>query len=201
MPRPVAKDHDAKRAALLKSAARVFAREGYDRAAMSGVAGEAGISKALIYHYYDSKDALLFDILQSHLSGLLMTVQTVSRQGSSENYLRHLVHALLDAYRGVDDEHVLQLEAMRGLSGPQQQALADIQREIVAVFAEAIRAARPELFDSVDLRAVTMSLFGMLNWFYLWHQPTRGISRADYADLATDLMLGGLSRVGERSAG
>jgi hypothetical protein len=37
-----------------------------------------------------------------------------------------------------------------------------------------------------------MSVFGMLNWFYTWHRPGRWPDRAEYADLVTDLVIGGL---------
>ena len=65
MARPIAKDHREKRSAILKQAAVYFADHGYDRASVNGVAGACGISKSLIYHYYDSKEQLLFDILHS----------------------------------------------------------------------------------------------------------------------------------------
>jgi len=46
--------------------------------------------------------------------------------------------------------------------------------------------------DPDRLRAATMSVFGVLNWFYMWHRPGKGLSREDYADLATDFATGGL---------
>ncbi len=48
-------------------------------------------------------------------------------------------------------------------------------------------------------RAVTMSVFGMLNWYYTWNRPGRGMDRGAYADLVTDLVLGGLQGLGRRS--
>ena len=36
-----------------------------------------------------------------------------------------------------------------------------------------------------------MSLFGMLNWHYLWFREGRSLSRADYARLATQLIIAG----------
>jgi hypothetical protein len=56
--------------------------------------------------------------------------------------------------------------------------------------AEGLFTAKPEA-----LRPAAMSLFGMLNWVYMWHRPTGGISRAEYADMVTDLMLGGMARL------
>jgi AcrR family transcriptional regulator len=70
MPRGLARDHAAKRDALRRGAAAHFARNGYERASMASVAAACGVSKALIYHYYDSKEALLFDLLHEHLSSL-----------------------------------------------------------------------------------------------------------------------------------
>jgi TetR/AcrR family transcriptional regulator len=198
MARSIAKDHGDKRLAILKTAAGFFADTGYDRAAMSQLAIACGISKASIYHYYTNKETLLFDILHQHLDELLNTIQGQNLIADDpETNLRTLVGSLLDAYRGADAEHRLQLEAMRYLPPENQKELADIQRQIVTVFADAVRAVNPKLFttDRADLRSVTMSLFGMLNWFYLWHQPNKGLSRADYAQLATDILVGGLIKL------
>ena len=43
------------------------------------------------------------------------------------------------------------------------------------------------------LKPVTMMLFGMLNWFYMWFREGRGITRDEYADLATHLLVSGVS--------
>ena len=65
MVRTIAKDYDTKRRNILKIAAEVFAREGIERASMNAVAKSCGISKANIYHYYSSKNDLIFDILDT----------------------------------------------------------------------------------------------------------------------------------------
>ena len=67
MVRTIAKDYDDKRLHILTTAARVFAQEGIARASMSHLARDCGISKANIYHYYDSKDALLYDLSLIHI--------------------------------------------------------------------------------------------------------------------------------------
>ena len=71
MARPLAADHGDKRAAILAGAARLFAAEGFDRASMNEIAQALGVSKALVYHYYRSKDALLYDIIRGHLVELV----------------------------------------------------------------------------------------------------------------------------------
>jgi len=195
--RPIAKDHREKRSAILKQAAVYFADHGYDRASVNGVASACGISKSLIYHYYDSKEQLLFDILHSHLTALYEGLIALQPAADPEVQLRQLVRKLLQMYRGADAEHRLQLQSTTALPEAQRHILANIQRSIVNEFSQAICAAAPDYLGQASdhLRPLTMSLFGMVNWFYLWNQPGRGMSRESYADLATEILLGGLTRL------
>ena len=197
MARPIAKDHREKRSAILKQAAVYFADHGYDRASVNGVASACGISKSLIYHYYDSKEQLLFDILHSHLTALYEGLIALQPAADPEVQLRQLVRKLLQMYRGADAEHRLQLQSTTALPEAQRHILANIQRSIVNEFSQAICAAAPDYLGQASdhLRPLTMSLFGMVNWFYLWNQPGRGMSRESYADLATEILLGGLTRL------
>lgn len=187
MPRGIAKDHDEKRAALRQGAARYFAVNGYDRASMTGAARECGVSKALIYHYYNSKEDLLFDILQAHLSELSDSVSA-----ARDNGLHGLIHAILAAYSNADAEHKLQLDALATLPPEMQKPLIDLQRQLIVIMSDAIVAENPSLAGD-RLRAATMSVFGILNWFYMWNRPGKGLTRAEYADLATDFVRGGLT--------
>jgi AcrR family transcriptional regulator len=189
-----AKDHDDKREAMLHRAAIVFSRDGYDRASMAQLAGELGVSKGLLYHYYASKEALLFDIVQTHLAALVEVVEEADDPGlAPEARLEALVAALLEAYRDADAEHRVQVEGMRLLPDEDQEKLKELERRLVVLFADAIRALDPALFANKPLiKPVTMSLFGMMNWAYMWFREGGPISRADYARLATRILVGGV---------
>ena len=189
MPRGIARDHEQKRAALRAGAANYFARHGFNRASMTGAARECGVSKALIYHYHDSKEALLFDILNVHLSHLQDVVEQASPKG-----LPALISAILAAYENADAEHKLQLESLGALPRDMQEPLVAIQRRLVRLMGDAIARERPDL--SADrLRAATMTVFGILNWFYMWHHPGKGLSRDEYASMAANFIRGGLDRI------
>ena len=193
MPRGLARDHDDKRAAIRKGAAGYFAEHGFDRASMAGAAEACGVSKALLYHYHASKEALLFDILDAHLSDLVAVVGDV-REVSPEGRLKALIRAILMAYRDADAEHRLQLDAMNALAPDQKARLRAYQRQLVDTLAVSLANLRPGL-QGDRLQATTMSVFGMLNWFFLWHRPGRGVTREAYADLVSDMVLGGLPGV------
>ena len=195
MARTIAKDHDQKRDLILKSAARIFATEGFDRASMAQLARECGISKANIYHYYNSKDALLFDILDSYLRDLRDAILGTDVAGlTPEARLHEVIRQILRAYQGADHEHQVQLNALGALPEDQQTQMRTYQRDMVRFLSDTIAAAAPEVFanDKGKLRATTMSVFGMLNWYYMWNTGAGSQARDDYAALVTNLTLRGL---------
>ena len=194
MPRSRARDHDDKRHAILKGAARLFAEEGYGRATMSQVAAACGISKGNLYHYYAGKEALLFDVLDRHLAGLRDRVCGLRFQTDDPAaQLRVIVGTLLAAYEGADAEHGVQLTALRALPEDRQEALRGHQRDLVAFLRARVAAMAPKLADDPDrLRAVVMSVFAMVNWHYRWDGGADAADRAEYAEVVTDLIVGGL---------
>lgn len=197
MARSRARDHDEKRQAILHRAAQAFSRDGYDRASMAGLAAEMGVSKALLYHYHASKEALLAAVIQHHLEHLVETVEAADDPAAGpEARLLGLVSALLDAYRDADAEHRVQIEALRFLAEADQARLKALERRLVSIFAEAVRALDPAAFEGRPLlKPVTMALFGMLNWHYMWHREGGPVSRAAFARLSCDILIGGVGRL------
>ena len=53
---------DDKRTAILEATLRLISENGFHGTAMSKVAKEADVSAGIIYHYFDSKDALMDDL-------------------------------------------------------------------------------------------------------------------------------------------
>lgn len=198
MARTVAKDHDKKRISILQSAARLFAQEGLARASMNQVANACGISKANIYHYYDGKDALLFDILDTYLSALRDRLCTLQLDGlTPDQKLVAVVSETLLAYDGMDNEHKIQTEGIALLPLDQQEILRGYQRDIVDLMGGILKEIAPDtLAENRDkLRAATMSVFGMLNWFYMWNGKAGKEGREDYAELVSNLTLNGIRAV------
>jgi TetR/AcrR family transcriptional regulator len=192
MARLRANNYDDKRRAILDRSAELFSEYGYDRASMNKIAAACGVSKANLYHYYKDKDELLFDVIRVHLEDLLQVVETADQPDLAPNArLRELVAALLEAYRDADAQHSVQISSMRFLSDERQSALKNMERELVRIFSSAVSAVAPGLEDTTMLKPVTMSLFGMVNWHYLWFRSQGPFTRADYADLVTRLIVDG----------
>jgi AcrR family transcriptional regulator len=196
--RPIAKDYGTKRRLILDQAARLFANEGFDRTSVSRVAQACSISKANVYHYYASKDEILFDILDAHLSGLrdsIFALQDELTNLSPHQKLRETMTQILLDYQGMDNEHRLQATVLNHLPVDQQETLLGYQRDLVRLVSDLIEAIEPKAFtkDKSKLRAATMSVFGMLNWFYMWNPHANEQDRRDYAAQVSQLCESGFS--------
>jgi len=192
MARPRANNYSDKRRVILDRSAELFSEYGYDRASMNKIATACGVSKANLYHYYKDKDELLFDVIRFHLEHLLQVVKAADRPDlPPEKRLQELVTALLEAYRDADAQHSVQISSMRFLSDDRQTELKNMERDLVRTFANAILGVAPQIKDTTLLKPVTMSLFGMVNWHYLWFKSGGPVTRADYSELVTRLIVDG----------
>ena len=193
MARTRAQDYDDKRNSILRTSAQVFAEEGYDRSSMSKIADACHVSKALLYHYYDNKEQLLFDILDAHLDGILSTLRAVDTEDvSPEERLLRLITALLDVYKDADAEHKVQVNALATLPPETQAGLKAKEREIVAIFLDAFAGISPAGDANPALRKpVGMARFGILNWKYMWFKEGGPLAREEYARIATTLIING----------
>ena len=197
MARTQAKDYHDKRAAILKKSAELFGRDGYERTSMSGVAASCGVSKALLYHYYNNKEELLFDILFKHLNDLVKVTNDCEKLNvDAEQRLGKMIEGLLELYRDADNEHRVQTGALSALPDAKQAQLKDLERQLVKAFSSVLQEAVPELAEpGAPLLPVTMSLFGMLNWHYMWFRKDGPVSRDDYCKIVKTLILEGARKL------
>ena len=194
MARPLSADHHLKRDSILDAAAQCFADLSYSAATMAAVAAKVGASKARIYHYYDSKEALLFDLLDRYTQRLLALVgeteAKAQRQKMSDREALHaLVRAFLVEYESSATRHVALLNDCKFLSDLRDESLGKSQRElimqrqrdIVSAFTRFLRRAYPDRLTDANQSAITMMLMGMINWTFTWLRPDGPMSYADFA--------------------
>ena len=196
MARPKSATHDIKRDAILDIAAQCFADRSYPAASMNEIAAACGTSKARLYHYYDSKDAILFDLLDRHTQRLLAIIAQTEAKAQRQNLddraaLHELVRAFLQEYETSATRHAALLNDTKFLSGESDTALGDVsprdlilnrQRDIVAAMTRFLKRAYPGRLTAANQTALTMMLLGMINWTFTWLRPGGPISYAAFAE-------------------
>jgi AcrR family transcriptional regulator len=204
MARPRSVDHHLKRDEILEAAASCFAQLSYPAASMQEVAARLGTSKARIYHYYESKEALLFDLLDRYTQRLLAIVGETEAQAQRKKLddkaaLHALIEAFLVEYETSATTHVALLNDTKFLSDAslegkpsQRQVILQRQRDIVSAFTRFLRRAYPQRFTDANQAALAMMLMGMINWTFTWLRPGGAISYAQFAQEVIRMLEHGL---------
>jgi AcrR family transcriptional regulator len=209
MARPKSATHDIKRDAILDIAAQSFADRSYPAASMNEIAAACGTSKARLYHYYDSKEAILFDLMDRYTQRLLsliaLTEATAQRRNLDDRAALHeLIRAFLHEYESSATRHVALLNDTQFLSDvpdahlgspaiSPRELILNRQRDVVAAVTRALRRAYPQRLNASNQTAITMMLFGMINWTFTWLRPGGPISYVAFADEVIALLEKGLN--------
>jgi AcrR family transcriptional regulator len=190
---------------ILEAATGVIARDGYEKASMRAIAGAAGTSLAGLYHYFDSKERMLFLIEFRSFSSLVNNLrEKLNGVEDPVEQLRVLVRAHVSYFASNMAALKVCSHELDSLTGPGYDETRRIRRE----YYEMARSIVDRVIGSVeseeplDARVATMSLFGTLNWLYRWYDPKKDRSPSGLANqISTQFLQGILGMSGVRAAG
>lgn len=192
MVRTRADNYHERRQGLLDAAAAMFAEKGFDGTSIATIARHCGVSKALLYHYYPSKEALLYDILRSHCLLLVERARNaVQPQDKPDRQLQSLIRALLRLYMSSRNKHVVLLNDLHCLPENEQKQIKDLEKQVLKIIKDLLAKLRPDVKGPMAT-SLAMYLMGAINWTYTWFRPQGPLSAREYADLATSVFLHGL---------
>ena len=188
MARPQSPDYDKRRAAILAAAAHLYARRGFQGASVADLAKACRTSKSLIYHYFPSKDDILYATMATHLDALVEAAERATQGGSAETKLRALTLAFMQLYVGAQDSHKVLLNELDNLPAGRRAEVVAKQRRIIATVERLIRELRPDR----PALPLAMLFFGMINWTHTWFRPGGALDADELAEMAVDVMLNGV---------
>jgi AcrR family transcriptional regulator len=194
MARTQSADYDKRREMIRQTAAELYASKGFLGASISAIAEACDTSKSLIYHYYSSKEDILFDVMDAHVQSLVEAAQRVEGQDAPPAVrLRQLAHELMRLYNGAQVQQKILLSELHNLPPERRAEIVAHQRQVMDVVDRLLAALRPDLRDPPNLRRpIVMMFFGMLNWTHTWFNPHGPVTGDAIADLASDMFLSGL---------
>ncbi len=180
---------------LLAVITQIIAREGYHDASMRKVAKEAGVSLAGLYHYFDSKEEMLFLIQFRSFSSLLNNLKE-KLHGVNEPTAQ--LRVMVGGYVSYFSENLMALKIcsheLDSLAGSAYESCREVRHEYYLLARGIIdRILTTEVPNStLDPRIATMSLFGTMNWLYRWYNPKRDCAPKTLAKQISDQFLQGL---------
>jgi AcrR family transcriptional regulator len=187
---------DRQLARVLEHAAQIFCEKGYEGASMRDLSRASGMSLAGLYHYFESKEELLY-LIQKHTFRSIID-KLRERLGAStdpeervrifvENHLEYFL-ANKEAMKVLSHED----ETLKDARGAEVRAIEREYYRICFDLLEDLKRARGLQFSG---RLAVLSLFGMMNWFYTWHNPrVDANARALAGEMSGIFLYGVLSR-------
>jgi TetR/AcrR family transcriptional regulator, cholesterol catabolism regulator len=157
---------------ILEHATEVFCEKGYEGSSMRDLSRATGMSLAGMYHYFGSKERLLYLIQKHTFSTILSRLRDrLSQSRDTQQGIRAFIENHLEYFL----EHQ---QAMKVLSHEDEVLEGEYGREIARIKREYYQTCR-ELLDhykkekglEFDSRTAVLSLFGMMNWIYTWYNP------------------------------
>ncbi|WP_339863885.1 TetR/AcrR family transcriptional regulator [Paremcibacter congregatus] len=193
MARKQAEDYDDRRRSILDKAAELFADKGYARSSISELAKACGASKSWLYHYYPSKEAILFDIMRLHVMELVtMAEAALVHDGTPKEKFQILARNFMNIYVNAGSKHVILLNDRGCLPDEMRREILGLQERVVNTVVELVLELNPELDKAQDYKKpVTMAFLGMINWTYIWFRKDGPVSQEQFADLAVEVFMNG----------
>lgn len=185
--------YDRRLAEILTHATEVFCKKGYEGASMRDLSRASGMSLAGLYYYFESKERLLY-LIQKHTFTTIVQRLKSRLQGvvDSEERIRIFVLNHLEYF-------LANQAAMKVLSHEAEVLKNGFGAEVAAIKREYYRICIGLLDDlkrerglQFSTRIAVLSLFGMMNWIYTWHNPRVDADAASIAGEMGDVFLRGV---------
>lgn len=191
--RPTRSRYERRLEKILEHATEVFCERGYEGASMRDLSRAARMSLAGLYYYFESKEKLLYLIQKHTFSRIVEQLRSrLAGEADPEQRVRLFILNHLEYF-------LAHQKAMKVLSHEDDALKNGYGAEVLAIKREYYRICRGLLDDlkqaaglEFETRLAVLSLFGMMNWIYTWHNPRVDADAAALARSMGDIFLCGL---------
>lgn len=181
---------------ILRAAARLFQERGYDATSMQDIASTLNFSKAALYHHFESKEEILFQIMSYGMDIFEEKVlAAVAAIADPEERLRACLERHVELVLGGRDREItVILHENRTLPAEAGRQINARKKHYVVYLGNLIQEvqqrrglARP----AVEPQVAAFALLGMINWMYQWYRVEGNVSEAEIVRQYTALFMRG----------
>jgi AcrR family transcriptional regulator len=182
---------------ILEVATQLFSMRGFHGTRMDDVAEAAGLNKATVYHYYQSKAEILFDLCINALDDVLGKLRDGGHKLPVAEALKHYVVSVLSLIAETPERSLVYFQESpfleEWLSENQVNQVRDLENEFELHLRRIMeRGVEDHTFGPFDPRLAALAVSGMTNWFCRWYHPDGTQSPAEIADEFTRMLSDGL---------
>ena len=174
--------YELKRAAILRTAGRLFNQKGFRETSLNDLADELQVTKPTLYYYVENKEDILFQCLHTAIIELLDKTDTILDSANTGiEKLTDFIHLFISVF---DDEFG------RCLARPGPEPLSDKYLDQI----EPLYVRLDASMRACNAKITAFTLFGAINWMTRWYQPEGEMTTRQVADEMARLFVHGLAR-------
>jgi TetR/AcrR family transcriptional regulator, cholesterol catabolism regulator len=194
--------YDRRLAEILAHATEVFCKKGYEGASMRDLSRESGMSLAGLYYYFESKERLLY-LIQKHTFTTIVQRLKARLQGVSnaEERIRIFILNHLEYFLANQAAMKVLSHEADVLKNSFASEVAAVKREYYRICVGLLDELKGERGLQFSTRIAVLSLFGMMNWIYTWHNPRVDADAVSIAGEMGDVFLRGVMAGNKRGDG
>jgi len=180
---------------ICDAALNLFLEQGYDNTALSQIAKACGITKAGLYHYFQNKEELLYEIHKMHVAEnfipLLDKIEALQDPSARiESFMRHYI-----ALMTKDPFAKLLIQESKRLDAPHQEEIRETWKRAYDIVCKSLT----ELQDSgkhkrLNVAFSALSMIGMMTWILYWFDYARQDSVEELTESFLEIFLRGVER-------
>jgi len=199
MARPLSPDYDKRKENILQHSAELFAEIGFHKTSIDQLAEASNITKSLIYHYFKSKQEILFECMLSHVELLRSTaLRYLDAEKSPEKQLENLLLKFLEIYETAGARHRILVNDLQQLTPDQKTKIVTIENDITQVFKSLInKVSDTKNQEQHFSTARTFLLLSMINWTHTWFRPDGKMTSEELGALVFDIFMNGVAYGGQ----
>jgi AcrR family transcriptional regulator len=184
---------DRRLAQILAHATDVFCEKGYEGASMRDLSRASGMSLAGLYYYFESKERLLF-LIQKHTFTTIVQRLKSRLEGVNdpEQQIRIFILNHLEYFLAHPASMKVLSHEAEALKNGFASEVATIKREYYRICVGLLDELKRDRGLQFSTRIAVLSLFGMMNWIYTWHNPRVDADAGHLASEMGDIFLRGL---------
>jgi len=178
----------------MKRAAQLFEKNGYAQTSVGDIAQHVGMSKPTIYHYFHSKEEILYSIHDTWTAWLLSEHEaTCARIDDPLEQLRELFVAFLEVTKERRAQVRVFFAHFDELKGDYRKRIEERRQELSNTMESLIaRSVTAGKLRDVDSRLAMLCISGIFNWAPYWYRPRGGKTPRELADFVFELVIDGL---------
>lgn len=184
MARRIGSDGTRTLAALQEAAIRLIARYGYEALSMRRLAEEVGLGAAAIYRYFPNKQAMLYKLLEAHMTDLLEAWVTEEAAGSPTERLEQFTRFHIRHHWPRTDSLFLSYMELRSLNGENFERIEALRNQYERSAVDILKAGLDTgAFEPMDARVTARAIIALLNGLTTWYRPDGPISKGEIEDI------------------